>query len=132
MTSAEAAITAAVIAGIVSLITALLTALLTLRSAEHRLRAEFKLQFAAERVVHELLSDTRWSLRSFEVIRRHIGGFDDQDLRQILVRAGAIRFESRLGTELWGLLSRNRHRLGVVQLDIDPENPPVPGTVHQG
>ena len=127
MSATEAALIAAAIAGAVSLV----TALLTVRATEMRLRAEFKLQFAAEQVVRELLLDTQWSLRSFEVIRQHIGGFGDDELRQVLVRAGAIRFEARSGAELWGLLSRNRHRLGVVRIDEDPHVPDGPGDFSQ-
>ena len=127
MGPAEAAMIAAAMAGGVSLV----TALLTVRATETRLRAEFKLQFAAEQVVRELLLNTRWSLRSFEVIQHHIGGFGEDELRQILVRAGAIRFESRSGVELWGLLERNRHRLGVVRIDEDPHVPSSPGDVSQ-
>jgi hypothetical protein len=123
-----AALTSAGIGGAVSLA----TSLLTVRATERRLRAEFQLQYAAERVVHELLQDARWTLRSFDVIRRHIGGFEDEDLRRVLVRSGAIRFESKSGGELWGLLDRNRAKLGVVRLDEDPDLAPTPGRVTQG
>jgi hypothetical protein len=39
------------------------------------------------------------------------GGFSDDDLRQLLVRAGALRFEGSNGDELWGLRERNQDRL---------------------
>jgi len=128
MDAAQAMLLSAGIAGAVSL----LTALLTVRATQRRLRDEFKLQYAAERVVHELLQDARWTLRSFDVIRRHIGGFEEDELRRILVRSGAIRFESRSGGELWGLLNRNQASLGMVQLDEDPDLVPAPGRVAQG
>ena len=98
MDAAQAALTSAAIAGIVSLV----TAFLTVGAAERRLRKEFQLQYAAERVVHELLKDARWTLRSFDVVRRHIGGFEDEELRRILVRAGAIRFEAKSGGRALG------------------------------
>lgn len=128
MDAAQAMLTSAAIAGAVSL----LTALLTVRATQRRLRDEFKLQYAAERVVHELLQDARWTLRSFDVIRRHIGGFEEDELRRILVRSGAIRFESRSGGELWGLLNRNQAFLGMVRLDEEPDLVPAPGRVAQG
>ena len=42
---------------------------------------------------------------SFLEIEKRLGGFEDNELRKILIRAGAVRFEG--DNELWGLLSRN-------------------------
>jgi len=111
---------AASIAAIVSLITATVTALVTVFLTERKLRRDFQLEFAAERVAHAILMNKVWRLRSFDVIKRHLGGFDDNALRQILVRAGAIQFQSRSGKELWGLLHRNEDRLGVSRIDAEP------------
>jgi hypothetical protein len=79
-----------------------------------------KTVFAAERVAHELMMDPEWRWRSFEVIKHHLGGFENDELRQILVRAGAIRTKSKDGKELWGLLDRNRDNVGVINY---PERP---------
>ena len=87
-----------------------------------KLQKDYLLQDSAQRVAFELLSHEKWSLRSFKVIRHHLGGFDDDELRKILVRAGAIRFMSKSGLELWGLLERNKKRLGVTKIDGDPSN----------
>jgi hypothetical protein len=87
-----------------------------------KLKREYRLEDRAEDIAHALLSDERWRLRSFAVIRHHLGGFPPDDLRKILVRSGGIRFKSKNGTELWGLLTRNRDRLGVTKVDSDPEN----------
>jgi hypothetical protein len=57
-------------------------------------------------------------MRTFEEIEKRIGGFEANELRQILVRAGAVRFRSRDGTELWGLLERNGETLA------ESEEPP--------
>ena len=86
------------------------------------LRKQYQLQDNAERAVRELLKDKKWTLRSFKVIRHHLGGFDDIELRKLLVRAGAIRFKSKSGMELWGLLPRNTHRLGYARIAEDPAN----------
>jgi hypothetical protein len=115
---------AAVIAGVVALITGALTAFVTVGVSERKLRREFVLEFAAERLAHELLK-TRWRLRSFELIKLHLGGFEDDNLRQILVKAGAIRFRSKSGFELWGLLERTEDLLGQVRVPWDPENRPT-------
>ncbi|GAA0326090.1 hypothetical protein GCM10009087_40510 [Sphingomonas oligophenolica] len=121
---AEATVMAALIGGLVALVTGLVTASLTRSSTERRLRREFVLDYAAERVAHELLQ-SEWPLRSLNVIKIHLGGFSDNDLRKILVRAGAIRFVSKSGAELWGLLERNRQLLGVTHINEDPANPPI-------
>ena len=110
----------AVIAGAVSVFVALLTSIVTLLVAERKLRRDFRLEFSAEAAVRALLQHREWTLRSFEVIKRHVGGFSDDALRQVLVRAGAIRFTSKGGDERWGLLERNRHRFRVEWIEEDP------------
>ena len=92
------------------------------RVQERKLQKEYQLQDSAERVARTLLSDQTWRLRSFKVIRHHLGGFEDNELRKILVRCGAIRFMSRSGQELWGLVERNTDRLGITKVDADPAN----------
>lgn len=126
LTSPEAS--AAVIAGAVSLVTAAVTAVVTVVLAERKLRRDFRLEFAAERIAHAMLMDDTWRLRSFATIKHHLGGFEDNALRQILVRAGAIRFESDAGDELWGLLDRNRDRLGVARIKGPLQRRPSPAT----
>jgi hypothetical protein len=115
-----APVVAAPVAGVVALVTALITALVTIGIAERKMRRDFRLEFAAEGVAHQLMMDAEWPLRSFGVIKSHLGGFDDEELRRILVRAGAIRFTSESGKELWGLLERNRERLGDLTVGEEP------------
>jgi hypothetical protein len=108
------------VTGLVSVICAVIAALATVWLSERKLQREHRLDFAAESVARALLMDDRWRLRSFRVIQHHLGGFEENILRQILVRAGAIRFKSRGGKELWGLLERNRDRLGMETVDSEP------------
>jgi hypothetical protein len=65
----------------------------------------------AENAAKSLLQDERWKKRSFKAIKNRLGGFEDNELRKILVRAGAISFESDKGEELWGLISENQSDL---------------------
>jgi hypothetical protein len=88
---------------------------------ERKLARDYQLEDSAQRVARKLLSES-WRLRSFKVIRHHLGGFTEDELRRILVRCGAIRFMSKNGTELWGLLERNREKLGITKIDLDPAN----------
>lgn len=128
----NAGVAAAIVAGAVGIVTAFLTALVTIGVAERKLRRDFRLEFAAEGVAHQLMMDPEWRLRSFDVIKQHLGGFDDDDLRRILVRAGAIRFSSASGKELWGLLERNRHLLGATTINEEPGHRPRANPIRQG
>ena len=71
-----------------------------------RLRTEHKTEFAAEDTARHFLGHKGYTDRSFEVPRKHPGGFDDDELRRILVRAGAVRTYRDDGSEWWRLLSR--------------------------
>ena len=77
-----------------------------LKLQEERLRTELRTQFMAEEAIRELLRSAQ-PKRSFEVIERRVGGFDGDELRQLLVRAGAVRFYGPNNRELWGLRERN-------------------------
>ena len=108
----------AVLTVVGSIVAALLTAGALILIQERRLRREFELDrerlrtdFMAEQVARHLLESERWKKRRFSAIRRRLGGFEDDELRKILVRAGAVRFMSKTGEEAWGLLSRNRDAL---------------------
>ncbi len=67
---------------------------------------ENKTEFMAESTAKHFLNHKQYTDRSFETLRNHLGGFEDDELRKILVRAGAIRTYRDDGTEWWRLLSR--------------------------
>lgn len=71
------------------------------------LRLTHKTDFMAEETVRHFLEHKTHVERSFEMIEKHVGGFTDEELRRILVRAGAIRSYRADGSEWWRLLSRN-------------------------
>jgi hypothetical protein len=93
---------------VTAVVAAVVTGLITFALQERKLRAELRTEFMAEQAARALLENERWSKRSFEEISRRLRGFEEDDLRKILVRAGAVCFESSEGRELWGLISRNR------------------------
>jgi hypothetical protein len=107
---------------VVSLISGGLAGIFAFIIQERKLRRDNQLEDSAQRVARVLLKNN-WPLRSFKVIRHHLGGFGEDELRKILVRSGAIRFMSKSGFELWGLLERNESRLGFTKIDEDPANP---------
>lgn len=73
------------------------------------LRESHKTDFMAESTAIHFLSHKSYTDRSFETLKEHLGGFDDDELRKILVRAGAIRVfrDGDESNEWWRLLSRN-------------------------
>jgi hypothetical protein len=101
---------------VAALLGAAVSALATFLIQERKLRREFKLDrenirtdFMAEQVARQLLESEKWVQRSFAVIKQRLSGFEDNELRKILVRAGAVRFGQ--DKETWGLLSRNKNAL---------------------
>ena len=103
---------------LVTIVTSVVTALLVFLTQERKLRHEFNLkvenlktEYQAETVIKQLLKHEDWSLRSFKVIKNKLKGFEDNELRKLLIRSGAICFRDRDGEEKWGLLERNKERL---------------------
>ncbi len=70
-----------------------------------------KTEFMAEQTARYFLSHKGYTDRSFDVLIKHLGGFEEDELRKILVRAGAVREYHNDGTEWWYLLSREDERL---------------------
>ncbi len=71
-----------------------------------RIREEHKTEFQAEQTALHFLNHASYTDRSFETLKKHLGGFEDNELRKILVRAGAIRTYREDNSEWWRLLSR--------------------------
>ena len=77
---------------------------------------KYKADSMAERTAKHFLKHKGYTDRSFEIIKKHLGGWDkDEDaLRRILVRAGAVRVfrgEGEDKEEWWYLLSRDKERI---------------------
>lgn len=96
---------------ITSAIVAVITGIITFAIQERKLKTELRTEFMAEQVAKSLLENHKWQKRSFDEIKKRLGGFEDDELRKILVRSGAVKFEGSEGKELWGLISRNKNDL---------------------
>ena len=86
-----------------------ITFLIQQQRQKHELRIkreEHKTEFMAETTAKHFLNHKSYTDRSFETLKKHLGGFDDDELRKILVRAGAIRNFRSDNSEWWRLLSR--------------------------
>jgi len=77
-----------------------------LRNQLEVLRTQHKTEFMAEETARHFLSHKSFTDRSFDTLRQHLGGFEDDELRKILVRAGAMRVYRDDGSEWWRLISR--------------------------
>ncbi|MDN5204124.1 hypothetical protein QQ008_22215 [Fulvivirgaceae bacterium BMA10] len=93
-------------------------ALITSILAYFKLRQEFnmyKTEVMAERAAKRLLKHKGYTDRSFGAIKDTLGGWDDEEdeLRKILVRAGAVRTfrDGDRNQEWWYLLSRTEERI---------------------
>lgn len=80
-----------------------------------KLRQDFNLyktEAMAERAATRLLKHKTFTDRTFQAIQNSLGGWDEDPdkLRQILVRAGAVRTLTD-EEEKWHLLSRNKERI---------------------
>lgn len=71
------------------------------------LHTQYKTDFMAEQTALHFLNHKKFTDRTFDALENHLGGFKDDELRKILVRAGAVRVK-REGDdkEYWRLLSR--------------------------
>ncbi len=70
------------------------------------LREQYKTDFMAEETARHFLNHKSYTDRSFDTLQKHLGGFNEDELRKILVRAGAIRIYREDDTEWWRLLNR--------------------------
>ena len=109
------------IGGLAGLATAIVTAVIGFYVQRWKLQQDFdrdregiRTEFMAEQVVRQLLEHEKHTRRKFKAIKRRLGGYDkkEDDLRRLLIRAGAVRFKGKTDTgkediEYWGLLSRN-------------------------
>ena len=82
-----------------------------------------KTEHMAEKTALHYLNHKGYTDRSFELLRKRLGGFDGDELRKILVRAGAVRYIRHDGSEWWRLLSRNAEVAEKLKLEeLGPDN----------
>lgn len=90
----------------VAVISGLLASATTLLVQWRLFWRQYRMELSVEAAVRRLLRHRKWRLRTFNTIKYHVGGLDDDELRKTLLRAGAVRFEDKDGIEVWGLIER--------------------------
>ncbi len=105
----DAAVISALSALVGTVVGGSITYLLNRQQLKHQIEViheQYKTEFMAEDTARHFLSHEKYTDRSFETLQKHLGGFSEDELRKILVRAGAIRIFKEDGSEWWRLLSR--------------------------
>lgn len=107
-----------VIAGLFGLVGVLVGGLLSWWLQKDRASTDLRIALEAVKTEHmaettasHFLNHKGYTDRSFNLLSKRLGGFEDNDLRRILVRAGAIRYVRADGTEFWRLLSREQEAI---------------------
>lgn len=68
---------------------------------------EYSTDYTAEAMARDLLHQESWQKRSLAEFKKRLGAFEDNELRKILVRAGAQQLSDAEDGEIWGLVSPN-------------------------
>ena len=100
--SIDVRLSAAIIAAAVSLLVALAHNIF----AMVKFRSESALTRRSEHAIRKFLNQGKGPFVPFRIIRHHVGGYADDELRQLLVRCGALRFADHNMVEHWALLSK--------------------------
>lgn len=96
---------------LIALLTSIITGIIPCLIFYQQL-VSYKRETMAERAARHFLKHKGYTDRSFDTLKKHLGGWDndEDELRRILVRAGAIR-TYRDNKEWWTLLSREKEKI---------------------
>jgi hypothetical protein len=118
----ETILTSVITSGIVALISGLITYIIQERKLQtekekikeqfaierEKLEEQYKTERRADVALSKFLNHVKFKRRSFSYISQKMGGFDDDELRRMLVRNGAVRVIGEKGIEWWELLGEYR------------------------
>jgi len=103
----------AIMTGVFGIIGTIIGGLISWWIQKERVSADLKIaldaiktEHMAEQTALYYLNHKGYTDRSFEYLQKRLGGFEPDELRKILVRAGAVRYIRDNGTEWWRLLKR--------------------------
>ena len=94
------AIITAIVAAVVSLVSGLVASSITFKNSAEKHAREYKPDYQVEEIVLKFLNHPKWQFRTFRTIKYHMAGFEDNELRQISLCVGALRFEDSEGIEI--------------------------------
>ena len=90
---------------LIACIPAAITGFLAFKKFQHDWE-KYRMETMAESTAKHLLERDEWTDRRFDTIKKYLGGYQDEELRRVLVRAGAIRTYDENDVEWWTLLER--------------------------
>ena len=97
-----------VTAGLFGLIGVVVGGLISWLIQKDRASTDMRIALEAVKTAQYFLSHKGYTDRSFELLSKRLGGFEEDELRRILVRAGAVRYiRADDNSEWWRLLSRS-------------------------
>lgn len=72
-----------------------------------KIREENKTDYMAVDTIKKFLNDEKFNDRKFSTLKKHLRGFEEDELRKLLIRSGAICIEGKENNEeLWTLLDK--------------------------
>lgn len=118
----ETIITAVITSSIIALISGLITYIIQERKLQteklklsaqfalerEKLEEQYKIERRSDAALSKFLNHVKFKRRSFKYLREKMGGFDDDELRRMLIRNGAVRSIGDDKVEWWELLGEYR------------------------
>ncbi|WP_436516391.1 hypothetical protein [Ekhidna sp. To15] len=121
----ETVITSIITSGIIALLSGLITYIIQERKLQaekskireqfdlerEKLEEQYKTERSADAALSKFLRHVKFRRRSFSFIKSKMGGFEDEELRRMLIRNGAIRsYEKKANKniEWWELLEQSK------------------------
>jgi len=108
-------LTSVITAGIVAILSGIITYVIQERSLrrqfeieKQKLEQQFKLEIKTDIALTKFLNHVKFKRRSFKFMSQKLGGFDDDELRRMLVRNGAVRSYGKNNEEWWELLEESK------------------------
>ncbi len=126
----SAEVKAAILTAIATLLIAVISALLSLASVWTTIR----LNNRTNKIIRILLKQSKSRFVPFYILSHHVGGFEDDELRKLLLAVGAVRVADVNNVEYWVLLSRltNNEIGNLWRIEIEDANwPPITEIVRE-
>lgn len=102
LASLDPRLSAAILAAGISFVFSVINIYFTYR----KFKVENALAENTNRIATKILSNSSNPYVSINLMSHFLGGYNDNEVRQILLRAGAIRLTDQNGLEVWALYAR--------------------------
>lgn len=83
-----------------------------------KIQEENKTDYMAVTTIKKFLNDEKYKDRKFSTIKSHLRGFEENELRKLLIRSGAICLNGKDDDEFWTLLDKKEKNISDIKLII--------------